>query len=209
MQEGAAGVFGPGAAASEATLGRLAPVFAEAGHVGYVNLNLIVDERGPLPLEFTCRFGNPGFAVLAAAQCDGWGELFRRMAEGGFDRFETRPGWSVAVVLTVPPFPAVDHMANTADDVPLFYREPPGDGELEHYHPVDVRRDPEGQLFVRRRSGHAMIVTGTGTTVRDAQAAAQARARNVVAPELRWRMDIGNRFLDGEGDRLRALGWLA
>jgi phosphoribosylamine--glycine ligase len=53
-----------------------------------------------------------------------------------------------------------------------------------------------------------MIVTGTGRTVRDAQAAAKARARNVIAPELRWRADIGERFLQGEGDRLRALGWI-
>jgi phosphoribosylamine--glycine ligase len=192
----------------EATLGRVAPLLAEAGHVGYVNLNLMVDERGPLPLEFTCRFGNPGFAVLAAMQRDGWGDLFRRMAEGGSDGFATTPGWSVAVVLTVPPFPAVDPAATPAEDVPLFYREPPEGEELRHYHPVDVRRDAEGQLLIRRRSGHAMIVTGVGPTVREAQAAAHARARNVVAPELRWRSDIGNRFLEGERDRLAGLGWL-
>ncbi len=192
----------------EATLGRVAPLLARAGHVGYVNLNLMVDERGPLPLEFTCRFGNPGFAVLAAMQRDGWGDLFGRMADGGAEGFATTPGWSVAVVLTVPPFPAVDPAATPEDDVPLFYREPPSGAELRHYHPVDLRRDAEGQLLVRRRSGHAMIVTGTGATVQEAQAAAHARARNVVAPELRWRADIGNRFLDGERERLAALGWL-
>ncbi|MFC7692232.1 hypothetical protein ACFQY5_24325 [Paeniroseomonas aquatica] len=71
-----------------ATLGRLAPRFAAAGHVGYVNLNMIVDERGAWPLEFTCRFGNPGFAVLAALQPDGWGDLLARMASGG----RRRPG---------------------------------------------------------------------------------------------------------------------
>jgi phosphoribosylamine--glycine ligase len=200
----------------EATLGRVAPHLARAGHVGYVNLNLMVDERGPLPLEFTCRFGNPGFAVLAAMQRDGWGDLFRRMVtggagegpEGGPEDFATTPGWSVAIVLTVPPFPAVDHAAAPDDDVPLFFLEEPQGEALRHYHLVDARRDAEGQLLVRRRSGHAMIVTGTGPSVAAAQEAARARARNLVAPELRWRADIGERFLRGERDRLAALGWL-
>jgi phosphoribosylamine--glycine ligase len=193
----------------EATLGRMAPQFAEAGHVGYVNLNLIVEERGPLPLEFTCRFGNPGFAVLAAMQPDGWGDLFRRMAEGEAADFRTTAGWSVANVLTVPPFPAVDADATPADDVPLFFLRQPRDEDLRFHHLVDVRKDAEGQLLVRRRSGHAMIVTGTGITVRDAQHAAAERARNVVAPELRWRGDIGDRFLMGERERLVELGWIS
>jgi phosphoribosylamine---glycine ligase len=192
----------------EATLGRIAPVLARAGHVGYVNLNLIVDKRGAWPLEFTCRFGNPGFAVLAAMQRHGWGDLLRRMAEGGAGRFETLPGWSVCIVLTVPPFPSRQDEALPGDDPPVFFLDEPTGDEAAHYHLVDVRLE-NGRLLAHRRSGHIMIVTGTGPSVEAAQGAARARAMNVIAPELRWRGDIGDRYLGGEGDRLRALGWLA
>ena len=63
-------------------------------------------------------------------------------------------------------------------------------------------------MVARRRTGYAMVVTGTGPTIQAARTAATARARNVCAPDLRWRTDIGDRFLDGEGEQLRALGWL-
>ncbi|MCI0756140.1 hypothetical protein [Teichococcus vastitatis] len=194
-----------------ATLDRLASRFAAAGHVGYINLNMIVNEQGVWPLEFTCRFGNPGFAVLAALQPDGWGDLMARMAAGSSaattGRFVTRPGWSVAIVLTVPPFPAHTETALPEEDPPVFFLQPPRGAELDRYHLVDMRLE-DGQLLGRRRSGHLMIVTGAGPSVQAAQQDAQARARNVVAPELRWRADIGDRFLNGEQDRLRALGWL-
>jgi phosphoribosylamine--glycine ligase len=191
----------------EATLGRMEPSFSAVGHVGYVNLNLIVNEQGVWPLEFTCRFGNPGFAVLAALQTAGWGDLLGRMAFGGSTSFPTAPGWSVAIVLTIPPFPAWNDGAAAEDDPPVFFHAPPEGAEWDSHHLVDVRRE-EGQLLAHRRSGHVMIVTGAGASVQDAQRAAAARAKNVIVPELRWRGDIGDRFLAGEGDRLRALGWL-
>ena len=53
-----------------------------------------------------------------------------------------------------------------------------------------------------------MIVTGVGATVENAQLAACKRARNVIAPEIRWRSDIGDRFLQGERERLVEFGWL-
>jgi phosphoribosylamine--glycine ligase len=189
-----------------ATLGRVAPLLQRAGHVGYVNLNLMLDERGPFPLEFTCRFGNPGFAVLAAMQPDGWGDLLERMARSAGGRFRALPGWAVAIVLTVPPFPAWTEHAEPATDPPLFFLREPDAAEQAHYHFVDMRLEG-GQRFVHRRSGHAMIVTGTGPDVISAQEAARARATNVVAPELRWRADIGDRYLRGEGARLDRLGW--
>lgn len=189
-----------------ATLARVAPLLAGAGHVGYVNLNLIVDARGVFPLEFTCRIGNPGFAVLAAMQVDGWGDLFIRMAACQGGRFRTTPGWSVAIVLTVPPFPGWSD-APPADDPPAFFLDEPAGEDLRFYHPVDVRRDG-GQLLCRRRSGHLMIVTATGATVQEAQHAAARRARNVVCPEIRWRTDIGERFLLTDQAMLASLGWI-
>ncbi len=191
----------------EATLARIAPQLRAAGHVGYLNLNMIANEAGLWPLEFTCRFGNPGFAVLAPLQRDGWGDLLGRMMRGDAASFATVPGWSVGIVLTVPGFPEERPAADPAADPPVFFHEPPGGAELPHYHFCDMRREA-GQLFARRRTGYAMVVTGTGATVQQAQARATARARNVVIPDLRWRGDIGDRFLAGEGAQLAQLGWL-
>ena len=187
----------------DATLARLAPLFASANHVGYVNLNLIVDDRGIWPLEFTCRFGNPGFAVLAALQPP-WATLLDAVATGALS-FDAAPGWSIAIVLTTPPFPARRDDATPAHDAPLFFLSPPDDPR--HYHFIDLRQDGT-QLLIHRRSGHAMIVTGTGPTIQSAQAAALARAQNIIAPELRYRTDIGDRVLAADAASLRAWGWL-
>lgn len=191
----------------EATLNRMAPTLAQAGHVGYVNLNLIVNDAGIFPLEFTCRFGNPGFAVLAAMQTRGWGDILRRMAIGSDDPFDVLPGWAVAIVLTVPPFPHTIEDGEPADDPPVFFHTDPQGSECSSYHYVDMRHDG-GQLRAHRRSGHLMIVTGTGPDVEAAQTAARTRANNVIAPELRWRGDIGNQFRSEDEATLRRLGWL-
>ena len=109
-----------------ATLQRLEGVFAAAGHVGYVNLNMIVNDHGLWPLEFTCRFGNPGFAILAPLQEAGWGDLFERMLRGGAKTFPTVPGYCVGVVLTIPPFPEERPEMPAESDPPVLFHVTPG-----------------------------------------------------------------------------------
>jgi len=192
----------------DATLAKTGAALAAARHVGYVNLNLIVNEAGAWPLEFTCRFGYPGYAVLAPLQADGWGDLLRRMGNRDSDRFRALPGWSVGIVLTMPPFPGgLLPDARPEDDPPILFHDEPGAAEMRHYRRMDVRM-AGGCLFARRHTGYVMVVTGTGATVEEARAAAGARARNVIVPDLRWRGDIGVRFLEQDRVRLAALGWL-
>jgi phosphoribosylamine--glycine ligase len=192
----------------DATLGRTAAAFAEAGHVGYINLNLIVNEDGVWPLEFTCRFGYPGYAVLAPLQSAGWADLLGRIQSGNHESFPTLPGWSVAIVLTIPPFPhGPDRTARPENDPPIFFRVAPDPAERLHYRLMDVRR-AGSQLFARRHTGYSMVVTGIGSTVEEAQNTARSRARNVIVPDIRWRGDIGARFIEKDRARLQTLGWL-
>ena len=187
-----------------ATLGRLEPVFAAAGHVGYVNLNMIANGDGLWPLEFTCRFGNPGYAILSPLQTAGWGDLFTRMLEGGHGSFPTSPDWCTGIVLTIPPFPEERPGSDPSFEPPVLFHQPPDDPA--HYHYSDMRLT-DGQLFAGRNTGYSMVVTGTGDTIEGSQAAAMARARGVCIADLRYRNDIGDRVLRGELDRLRAMGW--
>ncbi len=189
----------------EASLARLAPRLAAAGHVGYVNVNLIVNQAGVWPLELTCRFGYPGFAILSALQPDGWGDLIQRMLTRA-PGFAALPGFAVGVVLTVPPFPYAHGYAELSKGMPLTMRELSAE-DRTHLHYGELALE-EGQLVTAGHVGYLMVVTGRGATARDAQRAAYERVRKVHAPNLRYRTDIGARFIAQDCDTLRKLGFL-
>src|SRR3954466_8843755 len=76
------------------TLGRMEGLLRRNGYCGYINLNTIVNEHGIWPLEFTCRFGYPGYAILDSLQRTPWSALFHGMVTQSIERFETHPGFS-------------------------------------------------------------------------------------------------------------------
>ena len=191
-----------------ATLARLSPMLCDARHVGYVNLNLIVDERGAWPLELTCRFGYPGFAILSALHREPWDSILLRVAAGEGGSFDTHDGYAVGVVLTVPPFPYPDGYARLSKGAPICFRDDLDDDDRAALHYGEVGLDPrDGALVTAGQIGYVMVVTGRGATVADARELALARARKVVVPNVRYRTDIGRRLESRDHAELVRLGW--
>jgi phosphoribosylamine--glycine ligase len=187
----------------EATLAPLEPLFRDAGHMGWVNLNTIINEEGVWPLEFTCRFGYPGFAVLEPLQALGWGDLFSLLVSRKSDEFPARPGFSTCIVLTTPPMPLSRKQVEAPVGLPVIV------GEIDpgHLHLGEVGA-PDGSLVTSGLYGWTAVVTGTGGGVEESKAAAYANAAKVHAPNLRYRLDIGDALIRDELEQLSKWGWL-
>lgn len=189
------------------TLANLVPLLADDGYVGYINLNTIVTENAVVPLEFTTRFGYPGFAILDALHaCDGWAGIFHAMVTKEL-KFRTHPGYALGVVLTVPPFPYSYGYVNLSKGMSISCRADMTAEELDGFHYAEVRRVAD-QLVTAGSIGYVMVATGRGETAELAREQAYALAKKVVIPNMRYRTDIGERFISEDRRRLQDWGWL-
>jgi phosphoribosylamine--glycine ligase len=193
----------------ELTLARVEPLLREHGHVGYVNINTIVNEDGIWPLEFTCRFGYPGFAILEPLQETGWAALFRLMVRRSGSGFSARPGFSAGIVLSTPPFPYSRKQVAEPVGLPIFLPEPLSAEDGRNLHYGEVGLDESGQLVTSGLYGWTMVVTGTGATIETARAEAYERAARVAIPNMRYRLDIGDRLIVSDYQTVAGLGLLS
>jgi phosphoribosylamine--glycine ligase len=192
----------------DATLGKLEDVFRGHGHVGYINLNTIVNAEGIWPLEFTCRFGYPGFAVLTPLQKTRWSDLFQTMLRQKNARFETRAGFSVGVLVTTPPFPYTRKDVAEPIGMPILFDGKLSRKDRNHLHFGEVGME-DGELVTSGLYGWTMVVTGDGRTIRKAQRKAYDLASRVRIPNMRYRLDIGDNLIDGAWDQLGKLKMLS
>ncbi|HZU51926.1 MAG TPA: hypothetical protein VE968_08655 [Sphingomicrobium sp.] len=181
----------------------LEPVLRDVGHVGWVNLNTIINSEAVSPLEFTCRFGYPGFAVLEPLQDLGWGELFGAIIGKERTSFPAASGFSLCIVLSTPPFPYSRKEVAAPVGIPVVVDAV----EPAHLHWGEVGQE-KGETVTSGLYGWTAVVTGTGPSVRDAQVAAYDRARRVHTPNLRYRLDIGDKLIAHGLSLLDEWGWL-
>jgi phosphoribosylamine--glycine ligase len=192
----------------EATLAKMAPLLARSGYCGYININTIVNDRGIWPLEFTARFGYPGSAILEVLQAEGWDSIFSKMLSRGSTTLATHDGYAAGVVLTVPPFPYDQTVPPAPRGLPIHFRRNLSDEERRHLHFSEVAMK-SGRLVTAGITGQVMVATGRAAMAEDACARAYDLAGQVVVPNLRYRLDIGERFLRRDRAEMVGLGLLS
>ena len=187
-----------------ATLKKMEPKLAEEGYVGYIDINNIVNSNGIYPLEFTARFGYPTISIQDEGMITPMGDFLYALAEGKATKFRTRSGFQVGVRIVVPPFPFSDKKTfeNHSKDAVIIFKKP----DREGVHIEDVKL-VNNEWLVAGTTGVVLIVTGTGTTMRQAQRQAYNRIDNIMIPHMYYRTDIGDRWLE-DSDRLHNWGYL-
>jgi phosphoribosylamine--glycine ligase len=163
-----------------------------------------VNGQGIYPLEFTARFGYPTISIQADGLQMPVSDFLHGMAAGTLTNFKTKRGFQIGVRIVVPPFPYDDPKtfeANSKDRV-IIFRKP----NLDGIHIEDVKL-VNGEWLITGTSGVVLIVTGLGISVKQAQAQAYQRVRNILIPNMYYRTDIGDRWIE-DHDKLHSWGYL-
>lgn len=187
------------------TLGKLEGWLAKEGFVGSIDLNCIVNGQGIYPLEFTPRFGYPTIMLQAESMTTPMGECLHALATGKDIKLKVHNGYQVGVRICVPPFPFRDEATfdeNSRNAAIVFQ-----DNKTEGIHIQDTKL-VDGQWRVAGDHGVVLFVTGKGATMAEARKQAYRRLEPVIIPNMYYRTDIGQRWIDGDGDRLHAWGYL-
>lgn len=187
------------------TLAKLEGKLAEEGYVGYIDVNCIVNGNGIYPLEFTARFGYPTIVIQADGLSMPVHEFLSGMADGTLTKFKAKRGFQIGVRIVVPPFPYDDPQtfeANSKDRV-IIFRKP---NNFDGIHIEDVKL-VSNEWVVAGTTGVVLVVTGLGSSVKQAQAQAYRRVENILIPNMYYRKDIGDRWFE-DHDRLHTWGYL-
>ena len=76
----------------------------------------------------------------------------------------------------------------------------------EGYHLEDVKLK-QGEWVITGNSGIVMIVSASGASMRHAQQTMKNRIKNIVIPNMYYRIDIGDRWYE-DSDQLHTWGYL-
>ena len=119
-------------------------------------------------------------------------------------RFAARAGFSVGVVMTTPPFPYSRKEVHAPVGLPVLLPGSFTPEDLANIHYGEVGLEGS-QLVTSGLYGWSMVVTGTGPTIAAAQRAAYGRAGQILIPNVRYRLDIGERLIASDYAALEAM----
>jgi phosphoribosylamine--glycine ligase len=182
----------------EATLKKFEKKLAQENFTGHIDINSIVNGNGIYPLEFTSRFGYPQIQIQRAGITEPIGMMLHKIASGKSFKINTKKGFQIGIYVVVPPFPYEDPRTFdlfSKDAVVLIKKE-----MKEGIHPMHVKM-VNGEWLITGNSGLALAISGTGTTMREAQRLMYNRVTNVLINNSYYRTDIGDRWAEDSDKR--------
>ena len=126
------------------------------------------------------------------------------MASGRNFGINVKKGFQVGAFVVVPPFPYDDKKTFelfSKDAVVILKKD-----SLEGIHPMHLK-NVNDQWLITGNTGIALLVTGTGLTMKDAQKMMYNRINNVIINNCYYRTDIGDRWFE-DSDKLWSWGLL-
>lgn len=184
----------------DATLAKFEKTLATENFVGHIDINCIVNGNGIYPLEFTSRFGFPQISIQRAGILDKMSTLLFNIASGKNFIFNTRKGFQMGVYMVVPPFPYEDKKTFEvfSKDAVVVIKKPMKEGlHIQHLKKVN------GEWLITGVMGLPLLVSGYGTTMKEAQKMTYNRISNVLINNAYYRTDIGDRWTE-DSDKLWA-----
>lgn len=188
----------------EETLKKMEPSLKEEGYVGYIDINCIVNGTGIYPLELTSRFGYPTIHIQSESIIIPISEFLLRLARGEDFEIKVKPGFHLGTRIVVPPFPYNDPKTyrSFSKNNAIIFKKP----HLDGVHLEDVKLK-KGEWTIAGDSGVILVIAASGPTMRQAQAQMQNRIKNIIIPNMYYRIDIGSRWYE-DSDKLHTWGYL-
>lgn len=188
----------------EATLLKFQTTLAKHNFIGHIDINCIVNGNGIYPLEFTSRFGFPQIFIQRVGINEPMGEFFLKLASKEPFKINVKKGFQVGAYMVVPPFPFDDSKTFnlfSKDAVVVFKKN-----GKEGVHPMHLKKIND-EWLITGNTGIAVLVTGVGNTMKDAQKMMYNRIHNVIINNGYYRTDIGDRWSE-DSDKLWSWGLL-
>lgn len=194
------------------TLSRLKPHLQKIKYRGMIDLNCIVDQTGAYPLEASPRFGSPIVYAQTELNKSPWAEILKAVADGKDYDLKTQKGYSIVVLVTVPPFPYTKKLKQLSPKgLNIYFSENVNEKSFSHIHFEGVavkKNNGKSQYYISDDQGYILYLTAVGHSVETAQKKVYNLAKEIFIPKMFYRNDIGNRFLESSYDDLRRWGYL-
>lgn len=186
--------------------------FHALGFVGNVNVNCMLTEDGPRPLEFTMRLGWPAFNIMLPLIVGDPANWMLDLLEGR-DTLKIRPDIAIGVVLTTGDYPHSKLPPAKVCGYPIY-------GITEHSQesihpqmmmlgtaPQEVGGSVKTLPCLVTAGDYVMVVTGLGDTVQAARRVVYSVVERIKWPAaIQYRTDIG-RWLRAELPKMQAWGY--